>query len=148
MTPPLQLSGTLSGSPLTLETLRGQPTLLLFWNIGCAGCTGRALPLTLTLAERYPDLQIVAIHSVFPPRSEQPVREVSLVAKHFALPYEVALDAGDATYRAFGAEGTPHWVLLDRDGHVWRSFFGSMAGSQQRLSYALQELFERPEGRN
>ncbi|MCB0076372.1 MAG: TlpA family protein disulfide reductase [Anaerolineales bacterium] len=133
---------TLHGTPLSLDDLRGDPALLLFWNIGCAGCVGRALPFAVELAKQFPSLQIVAIHSVFPPRPTQPQREVQRVADHYALPFVVALDDGDTHYRAFGAEGTPHWVILNEEGAIYRSFFGSMAGQQQRLLYALQALFD------
>jgi hypothetical protein len=53
----------------------------------------------------------------------------------------VFVDDGDATFRAYEAEGTPHWVLINADGTIRKSVFGSMAGSLQRLNYALQELF-------
>ena len=34
---------TLTGEPApTLESLRGQPVLIMFWNLGCPGCKSRA----------------------------------------------------------------------------------------------------------
>ena len=43
--------------------LLGRPALLLFFSIGCAGCTGRAIPFAKALAARYPGLRVLAIHS-------------------------------------------------------------------------------------
>lgn len=131
----------LDGTQVDLRALHGQPILLLFFNIGCAGCTGRALPLTLDLARQYPALQLVAIHSHFSP-TPVPIDSLKGVANYFKLPYPVLLDDGDAIFRHYQAEGTPHWVLINADGTIRKSFFGSMSGARQRLSYALIELFD------
>ena len=48
----------------------------------------------------------------------------------------------DATFRRYEAGGTPHWVLIDADGVIRKSIFGSMDGARQRLDYALEELFQ------
>jgi len=50
-------------------------------------------------------------------------------------------DTGSTTYEAYGAEGTPHWVLIDAEGRLHRSLFGSMEGVQVRLDYILREWF-------
>lgn len=131
----------LASGDAVLESFLGRPLLLLFWNVGCSGCTGRALPLTLTLGAEYPDLAIVAIHSVFGRGQTQPSDTIRAVVDYFALPYPVLEDDGDRTFQAYGAEGTPHWILIRGDGTVDRSIFGSMDGARQRLRYALQELF-------
>ncbi len=100
---------------------------------------GRALPFAQQLAECYPALHVVAIHSQFRP-GPPPLAELDAIIQHWGLTYTILLDDGDTSYRAFAAEGTPHWVILLADCTLWRSFFGSMAGSRQRLAYALAEL--------
>jgi peroxiredoxin len=139
--PPWQISQPLNGTNPGLRAFLGRPILLLFFNIGCSGCTGRALPFTLELAERYPELQIIGVHSSFEAGSRHPTSSVQAVIDYFKLPYLVFMDDGDATFRAYEAEGTSHWVLINADGTIRKSVFGSMAGSLQRLNYALQELF-------
>lgn len=141
--PPFTLD-TVDNSQISLETFygNGKPTLLLFFNIGCAGCTGRAIPLTLTFANDYPDLQLLAIHSHFSANTPHPYESVKAVASYFKLPYPVAFDQDDTIFRLYAAEGTPHWILLDAAGKIHKSIFGSMAGARQRLSYSLQELFQ------
>jgi hypothetical protein len=75
----------LDGTQVELAALHGEPILLLFFNIGCAGCTGRALPLTLDLSRQYPELQLVAIHSHFSP-APVPIESIKSVANYFKLP--------------------------------------------------------------
>lgn len=120
----------------------GKPLLLLFFNLSCAGCTGRALPYTLELQERYPDLQIAAIHSSFSPGSTFSAAQVRSVLDYFGVTYPVFMDDGETTFSHYEAEGTPHWIVFDREGQVHRSFFGSMEGPVQRMEYLLLELFE------
>lgn len=143
--PSFQTRAVLNGELQDVENLHGAPALLLFFSIKCAGCTGRALPLSLDVAERYPDLQIVGIHSSFSEVSTPSLDAIQSVINYFDLPYPVIVDDGDATFRAYLAEGTPHWILLNADGTVRNSIFGSMAGAQQRLTYALLELFPSTE---
>jgi peroxiredoxin len=139
--PSLKIAYPLNGTNPGLRAFRGRPVLLLFFNIGCAGCTGRALPFSLELAERYPELQIIGLHTSFEAGSQHPASRVQAVIDYFKLPYLVFQDDGAETFHAYQAEGTPHWVLIDAEGVVQRSVFGSMAGSIQRLEYAMQELF-------
>lgn len=126
----------------SLAAYKGKPLLILFWSIGCAGCTGRAIPYTLELQERYPDLQIVAFHSEFEHAKKHTPADVRAVADYFRLPYPVLIDESLTTFDAYEAMGTPHWVLVEADGTIRRSIFGSLPGSIQRLDYALMELFE------
>ena len=142
MAPDWQISGMLGDGPPSPADYRSKPLLLLFFNIGCAGCTGRAVPYTLELNERYPGLQIAALHASFAASSTYPDSQVQAVLDYFKVPYPVYLDQGSATFDAYQAEGTPHWVLIDAEGRIAKSFFGSMEGAIQRLEYTLAELFD------
>jgi len=52
------------------------------------------------------------------------------------------LDQGHQTWSAYDAGRTPHWVLINANGEIEKSIFGSMPNSLQRLDYSLIELFE------
>jgi len=43
-------------------------------------------------------------------------------------------------YDHFKAEGTTHWIVLDKELEIFRSIFGSQQQSQRRLWYALEAL--------
>ncbi|MDW3650687.1 MAG: TlpA disulfide reductase family protein [Bacteroidia bacterium] len=132
---------SLDGSEVpSLASFRGKFVLILIFSRGCPGCMGRAIPFSLELQKNYPELQTIAIHSRFegPEYSNHQIEEVKL---YFKLPYPLYKDQGKETYERYRAEGTPHWILLDKEGRVIRSMWGSMANVQNRLQYAMAELF-------
>jgi thiol-disulfide isomerase/thioredoxin len=137
--PPLQLQALISPPP-TLDDLAGAPALLFFYNLGCTGCLHRGLPLAQRIQEVYPQLRIIAIH-VDLGRHTYPTEAILAEAQIRNLQLEHYRDRGSATYEAYGAEGTPHWILIDVEGRLHRSLFGSMEGVQVRLDYILRELF-------
>ena len=132
---------SLDGSEVpSLASFRGKYVLILIFSRGCPGCMGRAIPFSLELQKEYPLLQTIAIHTHFegPEYSDHQIKEVEL---YFKLPYPLYKDQGKTSYELYLAEGTPHWILLDIEGRVIRSMWGSMANVQNRLQYAMAELF-------
>jgi len=104
--PDLELD-VLAGQPLRLHALRGNETLLLFWNPGCGYCQamrGRVRDWETT-ANGAPRLVVVSSGSEDATRAE-------------GFRSTVVLDAKLAVGSTFGAGGTPMAVLLDRAGRV------------------------------
>jgi len=124
-----------------LEKYRGKNLLILFYSMGCPGCLSRAIPFSLQLKRAYPDLQLVAIHTHFERPKHSPA-EIRVAADAMNVDYPVFLDKGIETASLYQAEGTPHWVLLDKGGEMYKSIFGSMPNSLQRLDLSLMELFQ------
>lgn len=122
-----------------LADFKGMYVLLLFFNRGCNGCIGRAIPFSLELKDEFPELQIIGIHSQFGSNTYTKA-EIQEIVDYYNIPYPIVEDNGHHTYDMYKAEGTPHWVLLDKDG-VYKSFFGSMGNAQNRLYYTMSELF-------
>ena len=53
---------TLDGSKTPkLVDFKGRSLLLLFFNIGCPGCLGRAIPYAVKLRKQFPGLIIIGI---------------------------------------------------------------------------------------
>lgn len=129
------------GQPIELEAYRGQPVILLFFNIGCHGCMARGLPVATEIARQYPGIQVIGIHSSFGAFGRD-TESVKAALREFDLNFPVVLDDGHATYDAFQAEGTPHWIFIDADGQVSKSIFGSQPNALQRIEYTLMEMFE------
>ena len=124
-----------------LKNYRGGALLLLFFNIGCPSCLGRAVPKALKLKQEFPDLQILGIHTRFEGR-EYPAEQIQLNLNRLKVDFPVVVDQGHETWSAYDAGGTPHWVLINKNGEIEKSIFGSMPNSIQRLDYSLIELFE------
>lgn len=125
---------------LPLEEWTGNPTLVLFYHTDCLGCTGRALPLAYRLSNAYPLLKLAVVHVDFPSRPI-PEAEVQAVFTDGKAPFPIYHDQAATMYTQFQAEGTPQWLLFDASGALVNTIFGSQDNAQNRLSYALEELF-------
>jgi len=98
----------LSGEPVELGVLKGEETLVLFWNPGCGFCQ-QMLPdikeWEQNMPEGAPKLLFVSAGT------EEANRQMGLAST-------VVLDQQFAAGRAFGAAGTPSAVLVDAEGRV------------------------------
>ena len=98
----------LEGKTVELADLRGEETLVLFWNPGCGFCQQMLPDLKeweATSPEDAPKLLVVSAGT------EEANKEMGLASP-------VLLDQQFATGRAFGASGTPSAVLVDAVGKV------------------------------
>lgn len=133
---------TLDGEAVDLWKAQGEkPMLLLFFNIQCIGCVGRAIPLAYDYLQEFSNLNVVAIHTSFGKEIVSKDDIINIFTKK-ELPFPFYFDIGKTNYEKFGCEGTPHWILINSEGNVTRSVFGSQDGAQNRLIYALEELTE------
>ena len=105
---------------------KGKPLLILFFYLGCPGCTGRAIPFANRMVLEHGDkINVLGIHSNFegPEYSNDNVIS-TLNSLHVKFPF--FKDSGFATtFHDYQAAGTPHWILVNKDGKVIRSIFGS-----------------------
>jgi peroxiredoxin len=98
----------LQGHTVELADLRGEETLVLFWNTGCGFCQ-QMLPDLKEWESQAPEgaPRLVVVSA----GTEEAIREMGLTSP-------VLLDQQFATGRAFGASGTPSAVLVDAEGKV------------------------------
>jgi peroxiredoxin len=138
--PDWSLSSLTEGEAVpAFEDWNGSPRLLLFYSIGCPGCKARALPFARNLQADWAEGRVIGIHTRFegPEYSPRQVEEINQV---YRLNFPVFLDKGHQTYDLYGAEGTPHWLLVDSEGRLLKSLFGSMPNTLQRVDLSIQEL--------
>ena len=131
---------TLEGTEVNLsDKYRGKSLLILFYNNKCLGCTGRALPLAYKFSKEFKSVEVIAIHCNFTDEvvSKQDILDIFTEK---TLPFQIYLDQGAKYFNYFQCEGTPHWILINNQGELYRSFFGSQDGAQNRLYFALTEL--------
>lgn len=105
--PPLELP-SLAGETVSLESLRGRDTLLLFWNPSCGFCRAMHEELLAWDASAngiHPRLVVVSSGDAVGTRAE-------------GFASLVLLDDSYVAGSAFGANGTPMAVLLDGEGRV------------------------------
>lgn len=131
---------TLDEKPVDLLDLyQGHVVLVLFYNNKCLGCTGRAIPLAYEYQQSFAGLKVVGIHSNFGGEviNKGDILSIFTVDE---LPFPIFIDDDHRMYDQFNCEGTPHWVLISKEGEVFRSIFGSQRGTQNRMLYALEEV--------
>ena len=122
-----------------LKKYAGKPLLIIIYNNQCLGCTGRAIPLAYEFQNEYKNIQVLGIHTN---HNNAKITE-SAIKSIFTLdeiPFPIYLDHGRTVYDQFQSEGTPQWVLIQEDGTLFRSIFGSQEGAQNRLMYSLEEM--------
>ena len=122
-----------------IKEYQGKAILAIIYNNQCLGCTGRAIPLAYQLQKENLGIQVVGIHSNFTHTkvTENDIKSIFTIEE---LPFPIFLDEGHLVYDQFDSEGTPQWLLITKEGRLFRSIFGSQEGAQNRLFYALEQL--------
>lgn len=117
-------------NPMPVEQLKNMsqaPVILIdFWATWCTPCVAE-MPTVQALYDQYAEqgFMVVALHS-----SHQSQDMDDFVAEHgYTMP--IVLDTGE-TYRRFGVEGIPQYVLIGRDGRLAETgLLGSVPSAEQ-----------------
>lgn len=118
---------------------KGKAMVLVFYNNSCLGCTGRAIPLAYEFQQDNKTLQVVGVHSNFG-KMQVTKEDIQSIFTTGEVPFPIYIDENHVVFDQFESEGTPQWVLINAQGELYRSFFGSQDGAQNRLLYAIEEL--------
>jgi thiol-disulfide isomerase/thioredoxin len=142
--PELQkIKGWINSEPIKLTELRGKVILLDFWGTWCGPCV-QAIPKLIDLHEKYHDkgLVIIGIHDDSMNSVEDLEKAINKLSKERwegkKIPFAVALDGGGrckiegtnlsstgATTSAYGIQGFPTTVLIDKQGRIVDQFYPS-----------------------
>lgn len=112
LAPDFQLTRT-DGTPVSLESLRGQPAVVVFWTAWCPFCKEEA-PHINELAARY-EARGVRVLGINIQDSE--ARTAGGV-REFGIRYAVARDTDAKIAKLYKVQGTPTVLFLDREGIV------------------------------
>ena len=140
--PPWSLETILGDDLPELSAYLGKPLVLLFFSLGCPGCLGRAIPYGNRLVyEKGDKLNVLGIHTNFEGIDFDRDKFAKAKEKyHIRFPFYKD-ENYDTTFLDYGAGGTPHWILLDQEGLVQYSIFGSDPNNALlRLDYKIAEL--------
>jgi hypothetical protein len=124
-----------TAEPLTLELLRGESrrvVLLLAFQMLCPGCVSTAIPQMKKVHEAFSRdrVAVAGLHTVF--EHHQAMTPVALEAflHEYRVRFPVAVDEPvpgspiPRTMAAYGMQGTPTLLVLDRDGALRLNHFG------------------------
>ena len=125
----------------------GKPLVILFFNLGCPGCKGRAIPFANWLNIEFKDeINVVGIHTNFEGVDFSNQELIDCKAE-FYINFEYFRDANyNTTFLDYQAGGTPHWIITDKDLNVVYSIFGSDPNNALlRINLKIQELLTNKE---
>ena len=121
-----------TGDTPTLAALRGQVVLLHAFQMLCPACVRLATPQAQQAHEQFgrQGLAVLGLHTVF--EHHEAMQPVSLEAyiheNHLSFPIGVDRPDGQhglpLTMRAYGMQGTPTLLLIDRQGRLRQHVFG------------------------
>lgn len=121
--------------PITLESLRGRIVVLHAFQMLCPGCVANAIPQARRLheiAKSIDGLVVLGIHTVFEHHAAMSPVSLEAFLHEYKIAFPVAVDRAAAdggripqTMAAYGFQGTPSTVVIDREGRVVRSSFGA-----------------------
>lgn len=130
--PDFTLQG-LDAAPVSAAALRGRPAVVEFWATWCVPCK-TTLPFLAKLAKEHPGLAVVAI------AVESEEKDVRAMTAAFPPAMRVAMGTPEVA-RAFGdLTSVPTTFLVDADGRIVSTVYGSPPGVEERLREQLAPL--------
>ena len=126
----------------SVKHFRGKPLLVLIFSLGCPGCVGRAIPYANRIVYEGADsISVLGIHTNFE-GVDFSNEQLETARRDLYIRFPFYKDKNfDTTFLNYGAGGTPHWLLVDQDGKVVYSIFGSDPNNALlRLDLKMQEL--------
>lgn len=138
--------------PIRLADLRGRVVVMEAFQMLCPGCVQTGLPQLTRVQEHFSsdDVVVLGLHTVFEHHEAQGPRvalEAFLHGYGYGFPVGIdrPSDAGmglPRTMAAYGMQGTPTLVLIDRQGRLRRQVFGHMP--DLRLGAEIMALAASP----
>lgn len=128
-----------------VEDYLGKPLLILFFSLGCPGCLGRAIPYANRMVyENGDQVNVIGIHTNFE-GIDFPKAKFESAKAEFHIRFPFYRDKNyDTTFLNYGAGGTPHWFLIDTNGILEYSIFGSDPNNALlRLDLKFKEILEK-----
>jgi thiol-disulfide isomerase/thioredoxin len=136
--PPLVFRETIpAGMDGAWPALRGRPVVLEFWATWCGNCVAH-IPSLNELAARFPAVQFISI------TDEEPAAMRPFLEKH-PISGWVAIDRAGATFKAYGVDGRPQTMLIDKDG-VLRGILHPAQLTESVLAALVEGQPVAPEG--
>jgi len=120
--------------PLTAAGLRGNIVLIDFWTYSCINWL-RSLPSVRAWAEKYQEHGLVVIGVHTPEFAcEHHIENVRHAAQDLRVEYPIAIDNGQALWRAFKTQYWPALSVIDAQGHMRHHHFGEGAYAQSGVA--------------
>jgi thiol-disulfide isomerase/thioredoxin len=107
--PQLSLERTIpSGADATWAALRGKPVVIEFWATWCANCVAE-IPRLNEMVAKFESIQFISI-------TDEPLSVAEPFLASHPIHGLIGLDHEASTFKAYGVEGRPQTILVDKDG--------------------------------
>jgi peroxiredoxin len=118
-----------------LADLRGRVVVVHAFQMLCPGCVQHGLPQAQRIHARFSaqDVQVIGLHTVFEHHAAMMPVSLRAFLHEYRISFPVGVDAQSAdpkdpipvTMRAYGLQGTPSLLLIDRRGDLRLHAFGA-----------------------
>jgi thiol-disulfide isomerase/thioredoxin len=137
-------------APLSLEALKGKVILLHAFQMLCPGCVSGGTPQAQRVAQAFPRVAVVGIHTVFEHHAAMTAVSLRAFVHEYRIAFPIGIDAPaddgtpiPQTMRAYGMRGTPTTILIDAKGEIRTHHFG--VHEDLLLGAELQQLLMEAE---
>ena len=120
---------------LQLADLRGKVVVLHAFQMLCPACVHHGLPQAQRIHAAFApqDVKVIGLHTVFEHHAAMTPVCLRAFLHEYRIAFPVGVDASSAdarnpipvTMQAYGMQGTPSLVLIDRNGHLRHQAFGA-----------------------
>ncbi len=150
--PEWRIAEWINGDPGDLVDHRGKVILVEFFQLWCPGCKRFSVPLFNRWHEQYghrDDVLVVSIHTVFEGHDYQTAEKLREFVEIWGIEHPVGIDAfaseGDEvpeTMRRYRTGGTPHVVIVDKQGRLRFRHLGSF--DEKSAEALIDRLLDEP----
>ena len=124
--------------PIDLADLRGKVVAIFAFQMLCPGCVAHSLPQAVKLRDTFPssDVAVLGLHTVFEHHQAMNPAALHAFVHEYRLCFPIAIDAPSSdpeqnpipqTMADWQLQGTPSLILLNKQGGVHLSHFGSIS---------------------
>jgi len=148
------VSAWLNDDPGSLYDHRGRVVLIGFVQLWCPGSQEFSIPLFQRWSELYGDREevvLVLVHSVFEGHEQQSPERAREFIHQSGISLPVGIDAYDdqgkdapVTMRRYEAGGTPHLAIVDKEGLLRFTHFGTF--EPEPTEGFIERLLDEPPG--
>lgn len=137
LAPPLVVSQWFNSEvSISLEKLRGKVVCIDVFQMLCPACVMQSMPQAVRMWQHFrasamaDDVAILGLHSVFEHHAVMGPEALAVYLYEFRIPFAVGVDLPGAsgpiprTMQAYGMQGTPTMLLIDRAGRLRQHHFG------------------------
>lgn len=133
--PPLVVSQWFNTpTPINLAALHGRVVVLHAFQMLCPACVSHGLPQAALIREAFSeqDVAVIGLHTVFEHHDVMNANALQVFIHEYRLAFPIGIDQPSAsgaipcTMQAYGLQGTPSLMLIDRLGRLRLKHFGHL----------------------